>query len=594
MMDSSKVMTIEMIDNSEGVPIPYCFNTGSPLISEIDPVSEAKQILKYLPVDEAQLIVIAGLGFGYLINEVRNVANENARILVIDNDEEIISMSSGLLEDLLKDERIYLAVGNDAEVNQQISNFLGLNRIFVHRMLMLNSYYYSQNERVIYTRKLLEQFRKLRNIRQFQAGNAPDDTILGIKHLMENLPAVINTIGISRWKDRFKGMPAICVASGPSLDQHIDLLRNIGDKALIIAADSVAEKLYKEGIKPHMISIVERVELIYDAYFKEKKFHPESIVVAYSSIYPNIVKEFPGKLMLMGRIGIHFETRLADVLPSYDVMELGQSCAHTSYTTALSLGCEPIILVGQDLAYGTDLNTHAAGINTPEMQDHIDNAHIKMGKSLAVKGWHGGEVVTNYIWNKFLEFFEEAFLKTDRTVINATQGGAFINGAKHIPFKDAIAKLNEKQGVGSLLKEMNEAETLSTKEDVKRLKEHLSNEIVSIDNWARVVDELSFVGEQVKLAAETENYKLFAKMTDEYTKKLYDGIKKCHFANQVCQYLVLKYTEKANNILIATDEDTWNWVYYLEQLTQNLNSYTLQIRELLERGLWGVNDHFPE
>lgn len=52
---------------------------------------------------------------------------------------------------------------------------------------------------------------------------------------------------------------AICVGSGPSLDQYLPLLTQIQDRVLIVAAHSSIQKLLSHGITPHLVTPKERL-----------------------------------------------------------------------------------------------------------------------------------------------------------------------------------------------------------------------------------------------------------------------------------------------------------------------------------------------
>lgn len=52
---------------------------------------------------------------------------------------------------------------------------------------------------------------------------------------------------------------AICVGSGPSMEQYLPMLRDIQDRVLIVAAHSAIRKLMSHGITPHLITPKERL-----------------------------------------------------------------------------------------------------------------------------------------------------------------------------------------------------------------------------------------------------------------------------------------------------------------------------------------------
>jgi hypothetical protein len=62
---------------------------------------------------------------------------------------------------------------------------------------------------------------------------------------------------------------------------------------------------------------------------------------------------------------------------------------------------------------------------------------------LKVKGFYGGEVETSRTFKYYIEGFQNMISNTSSKVVNATEGGAHIPGAKHISLKQALASKNK-------------------------------------------------------------------------------------------------------------------------------------------------------
>ena len=97
------------------------------------------------------------------------------------------------------------------------------------------------------------------------------------------------------------------------------------------------------------------------------------------------------------------------------------------------------MLIGQDLAYGKGRNTHAKGhVTTTEEEEAMPSEYATAygGK---------GEVETMSVWNQFRQFFEVLITLTKKdhkeiSVYNCTEGGARIDGAIEMPFKELLKK----------------------------------------------------------------------------------------------------------------------------------------------------------
>ena len=54
-------------------------------------------------------------------------------------------------------------------------------------------------------------------------------------------------------KGEFPDIPFVLVGAGPSLDESIEFLKSVQDKAIIISSNSPYRKLINSGIRPHMV-----------------------------------------------------------------------------------------------------------------------------------------------------------------------------------------------------------------------------------------------------------------------------------------------------------------------------------------------------
>ena len=73
------------------------------------------------------------------------------------------------------------------------------------------------------------------------------------KNTFENLPHLANAPDVGEMKDQFGDIPFILVGAGPSLDESIDFLKSVQDKAIIVASNSPYRKLINSGIRPHLV-----------------------------------------------------------------------------------------------------------------------------------------------------------------------------------------------------------------------------------------------------------------------------------------------------------------------------------------------------
>ncbi|MHB9095479.1 MAG: motility associated factor glycosyltransferase family protein, partial [Eubacteriales bacterium] len=117
--------------------------------------------------------------------------------------------------------------------------------------------------------------------------------------------------------------------------------------------------------------------------------------------------------------------------------DLGPSVANVAFGLAKNFGCNPIILVGQDLAY-TDNKSHAQGT----AYEYMTIEDYRGRDIIEVEGVDGHPVLTDRVMFAFLRKFEMtiAASRETHTVIDATEGGAKIPGTYIMPLSEAIKK----------------------------------------------------------------------------------------------------------------------------------------------------------
>lgn len=275
---------------------------------------------------------------------------------------------------------------------------------------------------------VIKQIKEVAQYKTTLYGNSVDDSLIGFRQNMLNIKKLARSKDVSQLRDLFKDMPAIVVAAGPSLNKNIKELKKFIGKAVIVAVDTIAERLCQEGIVPDFICSIERGELTYSYFYKDKSYPSEVTLVAPLLVYPKIFEEFQGEVIIPIRDNVGEYNWLKQILnlTQDNSISLGLSCAHVAFGLADHLGASPIVLVGQDLAFGnSSAETHAS--NTVYDQNPINSGGVNTSKKVYTKGYKGEEVETTEIWNAFRNWFETETYNKQLFVIDATEGGALIN-----------------------------------------------------------------------------------------------------------------------------------------------------------------------
>lgn len=340
-------------------------------------------------------------------------------------------------EDFIKLNKLnVMLIANGIECFEEPMKKISSSRLILllrRPVFYFNSYYRNYEQK-----SLLPYIRKLRDVvchKSFRIGNSIHDSLIGLIHNMVNIQHLNNYPRIAALENVFSNAPAFIIAAGPSLDKNIEHLKKIGDKGVIIAVDAIVGKLRKKGIVPHFIASVERVDVWELLVNNKQELFQESYLVGPLALQPEVVRTFGGKVILPLRQSVREYIWLSRLLglEENDKIWMGASCAHVALGLAVHIGANPIVLVGQDLAFGDDMTTHAAGTVHDEKPLDIPDEVIE------VEGYYGEKVKTQSIWNDFRIMFEEYIAQGDIIVLNATEGGVRIQGASQITLEEAVA-----------------------------------------------------------------------------------------------------------------------------------------------------------
>ncbi|EON70443.1 motility associated factor glycosyltransferase family protein [Lysinibacillus sphaericus] len=297
--------------------------------------------------------------------------------------------------------------------------------------------YFYRNYELDKTKSIVTVLRQVIATLLFSIGNDIEDNLIGLERNISNLPYIKQSKNIAKFKDMYAGIPAIIVAAGPSLNKNIHELKNA--RAIIIAVDTIAGKLLKEGIIPDFICSIERLSEVYDYFYKDLDLPITTAIVGPPVLDSRVFKNTQSPIIIPFKEGVAETKWMQQVLklPSETVISMGYSCANLAFSMAHHLGCSPIVFVGQDLAFGKDMKeTHAAGTKYDE--------HSTTNKSQPfvewTNGYHNDQVKTTKIWLQFKMWFEQHIAENGLFAIDATEGGARINYTEQMPLKEAIAK----------------------------------------------------------------------------------------------------------------------------------------------------------
>jgi len=266
--------------------------------------------------------------------------------------------------------------------------------------------------------------------RLFEIGNDVADTLTGIRQTMDNLEVLLRSPGAKELEGAYKGKPAIIVSAGPSLTKNVDLLHEVKGKALILCVDASLKVLLERGIVPDAVFSIERGIATYDQFYKGKTLPQETVLIGSTVLYPKIFETYPGPKVIFLREKEGIGMWLDKILQKGSI-KMGTSVAHLAFGFARLIKADPIIFIGQDLAYSPEGYSHGQGVSINKKEDL---SKVKYW----VEGYNGEKLPSTRIWKNFLTWFETEISQTDVRCIDATEGGARIRGTEIMTLREVI------------------------------------------------------------------------------------------------------------------------------------------------------------
>ncbi|MGE4399602.1 MAG: motility associated factor glycosyltransferase family protein [Campylobacterales bacterium] len=404
-----------------------------------NPVEDTlKQISSFDDYLRYPFLAFYGFGNGVFLKAI--LQNEiHQKIVVVEPEPEILFIALHFMDfsEAIQSERLVLFLEENADY-PAIRWFIGTNKfgqfLKTYRMHIMSPYYNKYQSNIVQINKTF-----IDAILHFikAHGNDATDSLVGIDHFWQNIPRMLKNPSFYELLGKKNAQTAIIVATGPSLTKQLPLLKEIQEHVTIISVDASMPILEKWGIKPDIVTSLERVKET-AKFFKNtsKKFQKDIVFLSsalqHKEIYKNIKD---GQLVIPMRPFGYMQILGID---EYGYIGIGMSSANMAFELAFLMNYKSVIFIGQDLAYGTDGKSHA--------QNHVygeDEVKIRDEDSFITSYGGKGLARTNDIWRLFLGFFVSAIADAKKYLVayNCTEGGVRIDGTVEIPFKEAIEKV---------------------------------------------------------------------------------------------------------------------------------------------------------
>ena len=389
---------------------------------------EMEKLFVPLGDDGNQVIVIFGLGYGHCLDYIRKHKIKYKRLVVFEPCSNILFevLKKRSVKELLSFKDLYLHLLN---VPNDMARFLLIEALESKTVKILRHVSYMTLFNEVFE-NVIRSFRNEKITMQTSINtiraNSLNWNIQQLKSIQHLYPS------ITMMRDKFINVPGIVASAGPSLEKHLPLLREIGDRAVVVAPGSTNRILNNKNINAHIAISIDSSE-IQKQFFINYKL--KNILIASYRLHPETLKMFPNEI---------FNVALStEYLASYYTDWIGwqqftiddhSSVAVAAVEVLHMMGCNPIILIGQDLAYTEDrkyADKKPGSLTEKQINRRIPDVDI-----------YGNAVFTDHGYKSMqhdMETLNIRFRDTMKTY-NATEGGLNIHGIDNVKFTDVYDK----------------------------------------------------------------------------------------------------------------------------------------------------------
>ncbi|EHY0910509.1 motility associated factor glycosyltransferase family protein, partial [Campylobacter coli] len=352
--------------------------------------------------------------------------------------------------------------------------------------------------------------------------------------------------------------------------KQLPLLKKYANKATIFCADSSYPILAKHGIKPDYVCMLERDEIVAECFNNDfGEFDKDIVFIVKSVTHPHTIKY----LQKNNRAFILVSTYASFIqylkLDYFGYFNMGFSVAHMNFLLTIHLKYKNIILIGQDLAYAKDGQTHSQGFIHANLHNGDYERDLDRFSTTAYGG--NGKVQSSEIWTLFRHNFEKDIVNIKMnyhiTTYNCTEGGARIEGTIEKPFLWACENLLDKD----LNKPFDFPKFLDkklAKEKLEKTKKYLQKSILESKEFIKKT-QTQLQKLRYTLEKNDKNFQTLEKIKNNLLN-LFKEFKKLKLFNELCQAIyfhneceILKFevlnTNKQKENLIDFLKIQHNW-----------------------------------
>jgi hypothetical protein len=403
------------------------------LNSYYDPVKEGKRWAENLQYNGEDILIVFGFGAGYHLTNVKGILDKYPKALIIDPSIECFKYALHIndFSELFRSDSIFFYIRNDINklknVLSRLMDTVVYQKVKIVEFIPVERNYkeYFNNARKEILKLLNDNFLSL-NTRLFFSKKWTEN-------FMENLPYALEGSRVVKLFGQFQEIPLFLISAGPSLDKNVHLLKNAKGKSVLLAVGTAFKAMLKNGIEPDLVIAIDASDKAYEQFRGIDNFKVP--LVFDPLVNANIPRNHKGRKFVCESHPFFTSWLRENTNKNIGNLKIGGSVANVAFDLAVKMGCNPIIFVGQDLAF-TGGRSHASGTM-------YDGEQVKITENtIVVKDIYGKDIQTTRQLFSFLTWFENEIKlhKGKIEFIDATEGGAKIEGTQVMALSEAIKK----------------------------------------------------------------------------------------------------------------------------------------------------------
>ena len=251
-----------------------------------------------------------------------------------------------------------------------------------------------------------------------------------IRNELTNFPRVLQDGSLMHLKNQGKGLTAVMLSAGPSLERFAPVLAEHPGEALYVSAFQTLPALQGAGMKPHVSMVIDFTQSMMGVLDRIDRSWARDIPLIYScKALPELIEKYPGPTLPLWTVGGLGSQLWRD---SELVLNTGRNVGVALLRFLAWCGIDRMLMVGQDFAWSGD-KTHSSGHMAADHTFRFDpDHHVKL------KNKFGETIYSDSVYLTALKTLETELAASNVTAFNMYGGHAVIKGTTEVKEEDLL------------------------------------------------------------------------------------------------------------------------------------------------------------